>query len=129
MPKSKRSTRQHLNPVAHDRRLHYIEQRKRKMMALKSPQGVYMMRLLEERMAKYPHQAKVCARRLLSSFSYAELGLALYMKCRRVLAPPKDPIRAKVVPKGKPGAMSAAEKVEYENRAAVHRMREIVGAD
>lgn len=75
---------------------------------------------------KIASRRHLCAQRLLSEYTYIQLGHPLYMKCRRILSPPKDPIRARVVPKGKPGKMNERERLDYQMVSIVTRCHEII---
>ena len=100
-----------VDPVASAQRRRYIEHQKALHRACRRPLTDDTMYLLEHGLGD-PSRARHCAQRLLSEYTYAQLGYALYMRCRRTLTPPKDPIRAKVVARGKPGVMNAQEKAE-----------------
>jgi hypothetical protein len=118
------SHRQHLDPVKYQQRTRYIEQRKAAARRDTSTHGCRVMALLV-RGLNDRSKARACAQRLLSDYSYAQLGLAVYMRCRRVVNPCVDPIRAKVV-KGKPGRLNRIERAEYATRTAVDEMLKLI---
>lgn len=65
------------------------------------------------------------AQRLLSEYTVAELGRALYMRCRRVVRGGNDPIRSRVVPGGRPGRLREHERVEYRDRMIMQELKVI----
>jgi len=124
----KRNRRQHLDPVKHQRWVEYYESRRKVQKTQTSPVGSDIMDALAKGLDN-PANAFSCATRLLSDYGYAELGSALYMRARRIVDPPGDPIRAKIVPRGKPGRLTKLEAREYRTRAAVEGIKELVGLE
>jgi hypothetical protein len=106
----------------------YRERRRVVNSAMQSPAGREVMGMLARGLCD-PHRARKCAQRLLSDYTVVELGNVLYNRCRRVLDPVSDPILRRVRPVGKPGAMSEAERREYENVMCIVKAKEVVEGD